>query len=138
MPFKSKIERLFFQGVTFYQLKKNAKYKTHCEQIHDTNVSMLTTLFHPKINFQMSAPLTYKPSVKVTSSFNLRNDQIMRKHEISSDKIIRFEHICQPMRDHSFGDFEMVSKFLKIPPQIQVQEDCCVTMCWQGRNGTSF
>jgi hypothetical protein len=33
MPFKSKIERLFFQGVTFYQLKKNAEYKSHYQQI---------------------------------------------------------------------------------------------------------
>jgi hypothetical protein len=37
----------------------------------------------------------------------------MRKHKISSDKIIRFEDVCQPMRDPSFGNFEMVSKFLK-------------------------
>jgi hypothetical protein len=144
MPFRSKIERLFFQGVTFYQLKKNTEYKTHYQRIDGTNFSMLTTLFHPKIDIQMSALSTYKPSVTchtfpITSSFYLRNDQITRKHKISSYKIIRFEEVCRPMRDHSFGDFEMVSKFLEqfLPP-IQVQEDCCVAMCWQGRNGTTF
>ncbi len=118
MPFKLIIERLFFQGVTFYQLKKNAEYKTHYQQIHDTDVSMLTTLFHQKNDFQMSALSAYKPSLTchsfpITSSFYLRKDQIMRKHEISSDKIIRFEDVCRPMRDPSFGNFEMVSKFLK-------------------------
>jgi hypothetical protein len=35
----------------------------------------------------------------------------MRKHQISSDEIIRFEDVCRPMRDHSFGNFERVSKF---------------------------
>jgi hypothetical protein len=134
MPFKSKIERLFFQGVTFYQLKKNAQYKTHYQRIDDTDFLVLTTLFHPKIDFQMSALSTYKPSVTchsfpVTSLFYLRNDQIMRKHKISSDKIIRFEDVCQPMRDHSFGNFEMVSKFLKKISHLSKYKRIVVSLC---------
>jgi hypothetical protein len=63
MPLKLNTERLFFQGVAFYQLKKIAEYKTHYQRIDGTDFSMLTTLFHPKINLQMSALSTYKPSV---------------------------------------------------------------------------
>jgi hypothetical protein len=95
---------------------------------------MLTTLFHPKIDFQMSALSTYKPSVTchsfpVTSSFYLRNDQIMRKHEISKDKIIRFEDVWRPMKDHSFGDFEMVSKFLKNFSYLSKYKRIVVLLC---------
>jgi hypothetical protein len=38
MLFKSKIERLFFQGVTFYQLKNKTEYKTHYQR--QSNLSM--------------------------------------------------------------------------------------------------
>ena len=70
MPFKLKIERLFFQGVTFYQLKKNAEYKTHYQQIDDNEFSTLTALFHLKIDLQILAlcPVThYLLSVHFTS-----------------------------------------------------------------------
>jgi hypothetical protein len=70
MPFKSKIERLFFQGVTFYQTKKNPEYKTHYQQIDDNEFSTLTALFHLKIDLQILAlcPVThYLLSVHFTS-----------------------------------------------------------------------
>jgi hypothetical protein len=48
MPFKSKIERLFFQGITFYQLKKNAEYKTHYQRIDDTDFNYVDNTFPSK------------------------------------------------------------------------------------------
>ncbi len=62
MPFKLKIERLFFQGVTYYQLKKNAEYEIHYQRIDDTDFSMLITLFHSKIDFKC---LLYQPTNQV-------------------------------------------------------------------------
>jgi hypothetical protein len=53
----------------------------------------------------------------------------MRKHKISSDKIIRFEDVCRPMRNHSFGDFEMVSKFLKTFSHLSKYKRNLVSLC---------
>jgi hypothetical protein len=53
----------------------------------------------------------------------------MRKHKISSDKIIRFEDVCCSMRNHSFGDFEMVSKFLKNFSHLSKYKRIVVLLC---------
>jgi len=141
VPFKSSIERKFFSGVKFYNIKTSTTIRASYERVELCNLQKITDLFKPTIDFQRSASSTYRSSnclsVPFFQSIIEHNDQLSCKMQDSLDNIIRFENVCSAIKDHAFDDFDMVSNYIRRFSSLPKYKKIVVSVC-AGRGETEM
>ena len=141
VPFKSSIERKFFSGVKFYNIKTSTAIRASYERVELCNLQKITNLFKPTIDFQRSASSTYRSSnclaVPIFQSIIEHNDQLSCKMKDSLDNIIRFENVCSAIKDHAFDDFDVVSNYIRQYSSLSKYKKIVVSVC-AGRGETEM